>query len=148
MSRQTLVELTNMCMVCDNKGNILAQNRHGTTSGLILPDGHIEPHESAIDSMIREIKEETGLAISNLKFCGIKDWIMKDGSRYLVFLYKTSTYSGTLKSSHEGEVFWLPLEELRQKETLWNLREMLEIFCGDKSELFCDESAGGEVVVR
>lgn len=68
--------------------------------------------------MIREIKEETGLTISNLQFCDIKDWIEYDGSRYMVFLYKTSTYSGRIQYSSEGEICWMPLEELKAKETL------------------------------
>lgn len=63
--------------------------------------------------MIKEIKEETGLTISNLEFCGIKDWVEEDGLRYIVFLYKTSTFSGTFQSSSKGDVFWMPLEELK-----------------------------------
>lgn len=42
--------------------------------------GHVENRESVVDSMVREIKEETELTISNLEFCGIKDWIEEDGS--------------------------------------------------------------------
>lgn len=61
--------------------------------------------------MIREIKEETGLTISNLEFCGIKDWVEEDSSRYMVFLYRTRKYSGELISSSEGEVFWMPVED-------------------------------------
>ncbi|MDU1525301.1 MAG: hypothetical protein E7L30_06665 [Lactococcus lactis] len=46
-------------------------------------------------STIREIKEETGLDISNLKPCGIKDWFEpKKNRRYMVFLYSTTTFSG------------------------------------------------------
>src|SRR5699024_11910600 len=34
-------------------------------SGAALPGGHIEPHESLVESVIREIKEETGLTIKH-----------------------------------------------------------------------------------
>ena len=81
---------------------------------MIFPSGHVENRESIADSMIREIKEETGLTIFNLEFCGIKDWVENDGSRYMVFLYKTHTFSGTIQSSSGGGVFWIPLEELKQ----------------------------------
>lgn len=132
MNRKTLVELTNMCMVYDDQGNVLVEEKLVHNSkGLIFPGGHVESNESVAESMIREIKEETGLTISDLQFCGIKDWIEFDGSRYMVFLYKTSTYSGSIQSSSEGEIFWMPLKELKAKETLWHLDMMLEIFEGN-----------------
>ena len=132
MNRKTPVELTNMCMIYDDKGNVLVEEKLVHNSkGLIFPGGYIESNESVAESMIREIKEETGLTISDLQFCGIKDWIEFDGSRYMVFLYKTNTYSGKIQSSSEGEIFWMPLEELKEKETLWHLDMMLEIFEGN-----------------
>lgn len=138
MERTERITLTNMCMIYDDKGNVVVQDKVGKTcSGLIFPGGHVEYHEPIVDSMIREIYEETGLTISDLKFCGIKDWIEDDGSRYMVFLYKTNNYSGELKSSKEGAVFWMQLEDLKQKPLLWHLEMMLDIFCGNEySELY------------
>ena len=111
MKRATKVILTNMCMIYDDKGNVVVEEKAG---GLIFPGGHIENQESILDSTIREIKEETGLTISDLEFCGIKDWIKFDGSRYMVFLYRTNKFSGELVPSYEGDVYWLPLEELKE----------------------------------
>lgn len=144
MNRKTSVELTNMCMIYDDQGNVLVEEKLVQKSkGLIFPGGHVESNESVVDSMIREIQEETGLTISNLQFCGVKDWIEFDGSRYMVFLYKTNTYSGSIQSSSEGEIFWMPLEELKEKETLWHLDKMLEIFCDiGLTELYFDRNAG------
>lgn len=143
MNRKTSVELTNMCMIYDNQGNVLVEEKLVHNSkGLIFPGGHVESNESVADSMIREIQEETGLTISSLQFCGIKDWIEFDGSRYMVFLYKTNTYSGNIQSSSEGEIFWIPLKELKKKETLWHLDMMLEIFEGTGvTELYFDMNA-------
>lgn len=142
MNRKIPVELTNMCMIYDGQGNVLVEEKLVRNSkGLSFPGGHVEINESVVDSMIREIQEETGLTISNLQFCGIKDWIEFDGSRYMVFLYKTNVFSGTIQSSSEGNVFWMPLEELKQKETLWHLNKMLEIFCGTEySELYLNRN--------
>lgn len=143
MNRKTSVELTNMCMIYDDQGNVLVEEKLVQNSkGLVFPGGHVESNESVVDSMIREIQEETGLTISNLQFCGIKDWIEFDGSRYMVFLYKTNVFSGNIQSSSEGNVFWMPLEELKQKGTLWHLDKMLEIFCGSGvTELYFDRNA-------
>lgn len=142
LERQDKVILTNMCMIYDDKGNVLVENKiRKQSSGLIFPGGHVEERESIVDSMVREIKEETGLTISNLEFCGIKDWVEEDGSRYMVFLYRTSEYSGELISSSEGEVFWMPVEDLKKEETLWHLNLMLEIFCHNgPTELYFDRN--------
>lgn len=125
-----------------NRGNVLIQeNIVNNSKVIIFPGGHIEDNESIIDSIIREMQEETGLTISNLELCGIKDWIEFDGSRYMVFLYKTSTYSGSIQSSSEGEIFWMPLKELKKKETLWHLDMMIEIFEGNRvSELYFNQN--------
>ncbi len=139
MERKQIVELTNLCMVYDDDGNVLVEEKVGKNyRGLIFPGGHVELGEAFNDSVIREIKEETGLTISNLEFCGIKDWVEFDGSRYMVFLYKTNQFSGDIISSNEGKVFWMPLEGLRKAENkLWHMDQMLELFCGDTySELY------------
>lgn len=143
MERQDKVILTNMCMIYDNSGNVLVEEKIGKNyRGLILPGGHVEERESIVDSMIREIYEETGLTISNIEFCGIKDWVEEDGSRYMVFLYRTNNYSGTIISSTEGDVFWMPLDELKRMEVLWHLDLMLEIFYKNgPSELFFDRNS-------
>lgn len=100
MERKSQIELTNMCLVCDET-RILVEEKRGTSypGGLIFPGGHVEKDESLRDSVIREIREETGLTIRNPKLCGVKDWIEKDGTRYLVLLYKTNEFEGELKKS-------------------------------------------------
>lgn len=40
----------------------------------LFPGGHVEKGESIVQSVIREIQEETGLIVSNIVPCGIKDW--------------------------------------------------------------------------
>lgn len=129
MSRKTEIELTNMCLIY-NDDAVLVQEKTGTKykGGLVFPGGHIEEGESLRDSMIREIKEETGLTISDLQPCGFKDWIQEDGTRYIVLLYKTNKYEGELKSSDEGKVFWLDRKDIPTANLIWNMRELLEIF--------------------
>ena len=129
MNRKTPVELTNMCMIYDNHGNVLVEEKVGRDyKGLIFPGGHIEEGEPIVDSVIREIYEETGLVVSDLELCGVKDWIQEDGARYIVFLYRTNTYTGNIQASTEGDIFWISLEELKAKEPFWHMDKMIEIF--------------------
>ena len=96
-----------------------------------------------LQSVIREMKEETGLDIKKTLLCGFKDWIQDDGTRYLVLLYKTNQFSGELKSSEEGRVFWLDRKEIPEAKLIWNMRELLEIFEGDQySEFFFEYKNG------
>lgn len=141
MARMEEVELTNMCMVCDGKGNVLVQNKKGdrTWHGWNFPGGHVEQGEFVTPSVVREIREETGLTIENPKLCGIKAFHKEqDGKRFIVFLYVASRFSGELRSSAEGDVFWYPLSELkRSKELADGFSEMLPVFTSDEiSEVF------------
>ena len=135
MSRKSEIELTNMCLICDGN-NVLVQEKVGT-KGLVFPGGHVEEGESLLESVVREMKEETGLTIENPKICGFKDWIQEDGTRYIVLLYKTDKFTGELKSSDEGRVFWIDRADIKSVNLIWNMKELLEIFDTDLySEFF------------
>ena len=141
MSRVEEVELTNMCMICDGKGNVLVQDKKNNPywSGWNFPGGHVEPGEYVTPSVIREMQEETGLLIENPKLCGIKEFHKsKDGKRYIVFLYVADKYSGEIKSSNEGNVFWYSLSELRASGKLIDgFEEMLNVFTDENiSEVY------------
>ena len=141
MARMEEVELTNMCMVCDGKGNVLVQNKKGdrTWHGWNFSGGHVEQGEFVTPSVVREIREETGLTIENPKLCGIKEFQKEqDGKRFIVFLYVASRFSGELRSSDEGDVFWYPLSELKRSKKLADgFSEMLPVFTSEEiSEVF------------
>ena len=74
MKRTEEVELTVLCLLeKDNK--ILLQNRvKDDWRGFTMPGGHIEPGESIVDAVVREMKEETGLTVLNPKLCGVKQF--------------------------------------------------------------------------
>ena len=140
MDRTSRIELTNMCLIYD-ENRILVQEKKGLKEkyrgGLVFPGGHIEADESLLDSVIREMKEETGLTVHNPVPCGFKDWIQEDGTRYIVLLYKTDQFEGELKSSEEGRVFWLDRSEIDNANLIWNMKELLQIFDTDSfSEFF------------
>lgn len=146
MSRTEEVELTNMCMICDGRGNVLVQDKknHPTWHGWNFPGGHVEMGEYVTPSVIREMQEETGLTIQAPRLCGIKEFHrMKDGKRYIVFLYIAVKFSGELKSSSEGEIFWYPLSELSSSDKLIDgFGEMLQVFTNDRiSEIYYDRQS-------
>ena len=144
MGEKEKVILTNMCMIYDDNGNILVQDKISKSwGGVIFPGGHIESNESFNDSVIREVKEETGLDIQNPKLCGIKHWKQKDNSRYIVLFYKTNEFSGNLQSSNEGEVFWIKKTELNTYKLADGFETMFDVFENDNlSEMMLVEENG------
>lgn len=72
------VKLMNMCKIIDKDNNkILVQERIKNWQGIAFPGGKIEPGESIIPSVKREIFEETGLKLKTIEICWIKDWYDK-----------------------------------------------------------------------
>jgi 8-oxo-dGTP diphosphatase len=95
-------------------------------TGTTFPGGHVEKDEIFQESIIREIREETGLEIKNPQLGGVYHWT-KSGVHNVLFLYKANEYSGSLKSSEEGQVYWVPLEEFKQKELAGGMEYVLQI---------------------
>lgn len=144
MSRQIPVTLTNMCMVYDGD-KVLVQDRVDPDwPGITFPGGHVESGESFCASVIREVFEETGLTIENPRLCGVKEWENQDGSRYIVLFYKTNQFSGQLKSSEEGKVFWSTVESLPSLKLSLDFQQHLELFFNeDLSEAFYENTSLG-----
>lgn len=143
MHTKEVTELMNICMIYDDKGNVLVQNRRKKNwRGVAFPGGHVEKGESLVLSVIREIKEETGLDIESVRLCGVKEWF--DGEvRSMVFFYKTNQFSGELRDSEEGEVFWVPVEKLSEYQLAKDFDKNMEMFCSEEiSELFYEPEEG------
>ena len=88
--RTEQVELTVVCLI-HNEDSFLLQDRvKEDWKGYTLPGGHIEPGESIVDAVVREMKEETGLMIKSPRLCGIKQFPI-EGGRYLVFFLKQTS---------------------------------------------------------
>ena len=149
MDKPEQVILTNMCMI-QNGSKVLVEDKISKwANGIIFPGGHIEKHEPVVDSVIREMKEETGLTIEKPCLCGIKEWINEDGSRYIVFLFKADTFSGELTSSDEGQVFWVEKADVLKMNWIWHMDGIMRVMEeASPAELFLDSANDWKKVLK
>lgn len=126
MGRTERVELTTLCLIRRND-EILLQNRvKQDWQGFALPGGHIEPGESIVESVIREMREETGLTIVEPVLCGVKQFPI-EGGRYLVFLFKADRFEGELQSSDEGKMEWIRRQEIAHIPAVADLEKLISV---------------------
>lgn len=126
MDRTERVELTILCLVHQGDLLLLQDRVKADWRGYTIPGGHVEPGESIVDAVVREMREETGLTVIHPNLCGVKQFPIP-GGRYLVLLFETEAFSGTLNSSEEGRVCWIPRQELSQYDTVADLEELLDV---------------------
>ena len=141
MSRTTPTILCNLCMVEDlENGKVVLQYRSPEKThwaGHAFPGGHIEEGESLVESVIREVYEETGLTIADPKLVAVKDWEPDEGGRYIVFCYKATEFTGQLRSSDEGEVSWVQKDQIPNLDLAYDMLPLMEMMeAPDKSEFF------------
>ena len=124
MRKTENVELTVLCLIQDGD-RILLQNRvKDDWRGYTLPGGHVEPGESFVEAVVREMKEETGLDIIKPELRGIKQFPI-EGGRYIVLLFKAVHFSGDVVSSNEGRMEWIDLADLSEIETVDDFSDLL-----------------------
>ena len=143
MKRTERCILTNICLVYDGDRILVVDRKKKDWPGLTFPGGHVEKNENFNDSVIREVKEETGLLIKNPILCGIEEFKTKNEDRYLMLYYKTNKFSGKIKSSKEGEVFWIKRKDLSKHKLSLDLKRILKVMESDElSEIIYFEKDG------
>ncbi|MFC5602315.1 NUDIX hydrolase [Sporosarcina koreensis] len=106
----------------------------GPMRGWEMPGGIVEEGESLKDAAIRETKEESGIDIDVLKFCGIFQNVKKSICNTL-FLAKP--IGGKITTSPESlEVGFFPIEQALEMVTLGNFRQRIEYCLNDSRQPF------------
>ncbi|MBR3227767.1 MAG: 8-oxo-dGTP diphosphatase [Erysipelotrichaceae bacterium] len=137
MEKTENVVITNICLIYKDDKILVQERTKKDWPGLTFPGGHVKKNESFYDSVIREVKEETGLTLLKPILCGIEEFkILNNEDRHLILYYKCNEFKGRLRSSREGRVFWISREDFKKADLSLDLDRMLEIMESDElSEL-------------
>ncbi|BCB04196.1 NUDIX hydrolase [Bacillus sp. KH172YL63] len=99
-------------------------------NGWGMPGGQVEEGESLKDAAIRETKEESGIDVEIVKFCGI---FQNVGASICNTLFLAKPVGGAFATSDESEeVGYFPIEEALEMVTFLNFRQRIES-CLDES---------------
>ncbi len=74
--------------------------------------GKFEEGESPFDCNRREVFEETGLTLGDTRYCGIVTFVSDKYPTEYMHIFHTKNFSGKIKQCDEGELCWLPINEI------------------------------------
>ena len=144
MAREERAVFVNMCMIRDGEKVLVIDRQKPDWPGVTFPGGHVEKDEPFVDAVIREVREETGLTIEDPVLCGTKQFQTDSDARYVVLFYKATRFSGELKSSDEGEVFWIDRKDLSKYPLSMDMEAMVQVMeRDDLSEFYYYKENGG-----
>ena len=103
-------------LIFNNSGEILLIQSHKWKDRYVIPGGHVEIGESLEDAVRREIKEETGLDVYDIKFICYNECINDDAfwkKRHFIFMdFACRTKSEDVTLNEEGQRHvWVSLDE-------------------------------------
>ena len=105
--------------------------------GWEMPQGCVEEGESIRQAAVREVREETGIEIELIKFCGIYQNITRG---VCINIFTGKPVGGTLATSNESEeVGYFPLEKAKEMITWGNFNERIQKALEDDTQPFLIE---------
>lgn len=84
------------CFIFREDGSFLVMQRMGShgNGSWSIPGGHLEPGESWEECAAREVMEETGLIVKNIRFLAVTNDIFKDEDKHYISIWMQSDYAG------------------------------------------------------
>ena len=116
MGDQQYPEPTCGALIFNKEDKIFLMKSHKWKDKYVIPGGHVELGEKIEDALIREVKEETGLNIYDIKFICFQEFIYGEEfwkKRHFIFLdFACKTDSTKVKLNSEGQEYvWVTLKK-------------------------------------
>lgn len=118
-----------LCFITHGEDVLLLR---GASDKHIWPDkyngvgGHLEPSEDVYTAALREIEEETGLTVHDMRFRGVIN-IPLDVHQpgVMLFVFTATATTRKLLSSEEGKPEWVPRDQLDEIDLVEDLPRLL-----------------------
>jgi len=108
---------------------LLARNAHGNFTKFALVAGFVEIGESFEDTVKREVMEEVGLKVKNIRYYKSQPWAFSDTEMIGFFVELDGDPTVTIQESEIAEARWFSREELSDDLPQLSLSfEMIETF--------------------
>ena len=78
----------------------------------VAPGGHFEENESPEECACREVLEETGLILTEPRYCGIVTFVSDRWEGEYMHLFHAERISGSPAECCEGTLEWVPREQM------------------------------------
>jgi len=111
---------------------VVARRARGPALGVwTMPGGVVEAGETLTEALVREIEEETALAIEPVALAGHREVVVRDDDRkvsrhFVILCFASRLVGGELKLNEElAEARWLRPEELGGLNTTEGLGEIV-----------------------
>lgn len=118
MPDNSIIQATSVALFSDDRVLLILRGREPLKGLWSLPGGRLEAHETHEKAAIREMREETGLRVTNLTF--VQQFIpfhMNEGvkiiSNYRLEVFTSLDFSGALSAGDDAaKARWVEFSEL------------------------------------
>ena len=103
-----------VCIVMNGNNLLVLKRADGCSyhNKWCLPGGRAENSETAVETMFREVEEETGCVIRSMEYAGMLHGIVEgETMEYLSVYFVSRDFEGEPRDSDEGAVEWMNIAD-------------------------------------
>ena len=98
--------------------------------------GHVEKDETPEECLLREVKEETGLTLTSYRFRALITFVSDKQDPEMMCLFTADGFEGELITCNEGDLVWVPKEEVPKLPTWEGDAIFLKLLLEDEDRFF------------